>query len=154
MSISPFSTLEEVEMARDIRTRRLATRAVHAGERKRPDGFIPMSTPIYSTATFIYEHLSEIDSISAGERAGFTYSRHGNPTNAALEAAVASLEGGGAALSVASGMSAILLALLTAGAEQGTTIAASQEIYGVTIKFLLDVVSRWGARISSWMFSI
>ncbi|HET6201076.1 MAG: trans-sulfuration enzyme family protein [Candidatus Acidiferrales bacterium] len=134
-------------MARDIRTRRLATRAVHAGERTRPDGFIPMSTPIYSTATFIYEHLSEIDSISAGERAGFTYSRHGNPTNAALEAAVASLEGGGLALSVASGMSAILLALLAAGVEQGTTIAASQEIYGVTIKFLLDVVSRWGARI-------
>src|SRR5579864_546919 len=134
-------------MARGIRSRRLATRAVHAGERTRPDGFIPISTPIYSTATFIYDHLTEIDSISAGERAGFTYSRHGNPTNAALEAAVVSLEGGGVALSVASGMSAILLALLAAGVEQGTTIAASQEIYGVTIKFLLDVVARWGARI-------
>ncbi|HEV2616029.1 MAG TPA: PLP-dependent aspartate aminotransferase family protein [Candidatus Acidoferrales bacterium] len=134
-------------MVRDIRRRRLATRAVHAGERTRPDGFIPMSTPIYSTATFLYDHLADIDSISAGERSGFTYSRHGNPTNVALEAAVASLEGGGAALSVASGMSAILLALLAAGVEQGDTIAASQDLYGVTTKFLLDVAARWGARI-------
>ncbi len=134
-------------MVRDLRNRGLATRAVHAGERKRPDGFIPISTPIYSTATFIYDHLSDIDSISAGERSGFTYSRHGNPTNAAFEEAVASLEGGGVALSVASGMSAILLALLCVGVEQGTTIAASQDLYGVTTKFLFDVAARWGARI-------
>ncbi|HKV29258.1 MAG TPA: PLP-dependent aspartate aminotransferase family protein [Candidatus Acidoferrales bacterium] len=134
-------------MARDIRTRRLATRAVHAGERTRPDGFVPMSTPIYSTATFIYDHIADIDAISAGERAGFTYSRHGNPTNAALEAAVGSMEGSGVALSVASGMSAILLGLLAAGVEQGDTIAASQDLYGVTTKFLLDVAARWGARI-------
>ena len=134
-------------MVRDLRSRGLATRAVHAGERKRPDGFIPISTPIYSTATFIYDHLSEIDSISAGERSGFTYSRHGNPTNAAFEEAVASLEGGGVALSVASGMAAILLALLCVGVEQGTTIAASQDLYGVTTKFLFDVAARWGARI-------
>src|SRR5487761_1010480 len=134
-------------MVRDPRTRRFATRAVHAGERKRVEDFIPMSTPIYSTSTFIYDHLADMESISSGERTGVTYSRQGNPTNAALEEAVASLEGGGVALSVASGMSAILLALLCVGAEQGTTIAASQEIYGVTIKFLLDVAALWGARI-------
>ncbi|MHB8412952.1 MAG: trans-sulfuration enzyme family protein [Candidatus Acidiferrales bacterium] len=134
-------------MVRDPRTKGFATRAVHAGERKRPEDFVPMSTPIYSTSTFIYDHLADIQSISAGERSGFTYSRHGNPTNAALEEAVASLEGGGAALSVASGMSAILLALLAAGVEQGITIAASQDLYGVTTKFLLDVAARWGAHI-------
>jgi cystathionine beta-lyase/cystathionine gamma-synthase len=134
-------------MIRNLQAKRLATRAVHAGERARPDGFIPISTPIYSTATFIYDHLADIDAISAGERRGFTYSRHGNPTNTALEEAVASLERGGVAASLASGMSAILLALLAAGVEQGTTIAASQDIYGVTVKFLMDVASRWGTRI-------
>ncbi|HEV2489111.1 MAG TPA: PLP-dependent aspartate aminotransferase family protein [Candidatus Acidoferrales bacterium] len=134
-------------MVRKLQEKRLATRAVHAGERTRPDGFIPMSTPIYSTATFIYDHLADIDAISAGERSGFTYSRHGNPTNAALEGAVASLEGGGIAASTASGMSAILLALLAAGIEQGTTVVASQDLYGVTVKFLLDVAARWGVRI-------
>lgn len=134
-------------MIRNLQAKRLATRAVHAGERALPDGFVPMSTPIYSSATFIYDHLADIDAISAGVRAGFTYSRHGNPTNAALEAAVASLEGGGIAASLASGMAAILLALLAAGVEQGTTIAASQDIYGVTVKFLFDIASHWGARI-------
>lgn len=134
-------------MVRKLQEKRLATRAVHAGERMRPDGFIPMSTPIYSTATFIYDHLADIDAISAGERRGFTYSRHGNPTNAALEEAVASLEGGGIASSTASGMSAILLALLAAGIEQGTTVVASQDLYGVTVKFLLDVAAHWGVRI-------
>lgn len=134
-------------MERNLQTKRLATRAIHAGERMRPDGFVPMSTPIYSSATFLYDHLADIDAISAGERHGFTYSRHGNPTNAALEEAVASLEGGGVAASLASGMSAILLALLAAGAEQGRTIAASQDIYGVTVKFLLDIATRWGTQV-------
>ncbi|MGB6876340.1 MAG: PLP-dependent aspartate aminotransferase family protein [Candidatus Acidiferrales bacterium] len=132
---------------RNLQDKRLATQAVHAGERARPDGFVPMATPIYSTSTFLYDHLADIDAISSGERPGFTYSRHGNPTNAALEEAVGFLEGGAFAVSVASGMSAILLALLAAGAEQGSRIAASQDLYGVTAKFLLDVTARWGAQI-------
>lgn len=134
-------------MIRNLQDKRLATQSVHAGERTKPDGFVPMATPIYSTSTFLYDHLAEIDAISSGERHGFTYSRHGNPTNAALEEAVALLEGGGFAVSLASGMSTILLALLAAGIEQGSRIAASQELYGVTVKFLLDVVSRWGTQI-------
>lgn len=134
-------------MIRNLQGKRLATQAVHAGERTKPDGFLPMATPIYSTSTFLYDHLADIDAISSGERSGFTYSRHGNPTNAALEEAVALLEGGGFAMSLASGMSAILLALLAAGVEQGSRIAASQELYGVTVKFLLDVAARWGAEI-------
>ncbi len=134
-------------VTRNLHGKRLATQAVHAGERARPDGFVPMSTPIYSSSTFLYDHLADIDAISSGDRQGFTYSRHGNPTNAALEEAVALLEGGQYALSVASGMSAILLALMAAGVEQGSRIAASQDLYGVTAKFLLDVASRWGTQI-------
>jgi cystathionine beta-lyase/cystathionine gamma-synthase len=106
-----------------------------------------MATPIYSTSTFLYDHLADIDAISSGERQGFTYSRHGNPTNAALEEAVGLLEGRGFAVSLASGMSAILLALLAAGVEQGSRIAASQDLYGVTAKFLLDITARWGTQI-------
>jgi len=134
-------------MIRQLASKHLATRAVHAGERVRPDGFIPISTPIYSSATFLYDRLEEIDAIGSGERRGFTYTRHDNPTCAALEAAVASLEGGGVAVSFASGMSAILLALLAAGVERGTTVVASQDLYGVTMKFLADVVARWGVRV-------
>jgi cystathionine gamma-synthase len=131
----------------NLQDKHLATQAVHAGERAKPDGFLPMATPIYSTSTFLYDHLADIDAISSGERQGFTYSRHGNPTNAVLEEAVALLEGGGFAVSLASGMSAILLALLAAGAAAGSRIAASEELYGVTVKLLLDIASRWGAEI-------
>ncbi|MGH9775978.1 MAG: trans-sulfuration enzyme family protein [Candidatus Acidiferrales bacterium] len=127
--------------------RGFSTRAVHAGERGRSEDFVPMSTPIYSTSTFLYDHLEEIDAIAGGQRQGFTYSRHDNPTNAAFESAMVSLEGGDAAISYASGMSAILLALLAAGAEHGATIFASQDLYGVTLKFLTDVAMRWGAQV-------
>jgi len=134
-------------MGDNSKPKSLATRAVHAGERVRAADFLPMSTPIYSSATFIYDRIEEIDAIAEGARPGFTYGRHANPTNAALEEAVASLEGGGVAASLSSGMAAILLALLAAGAEQGTTIVASQDIYGVTQKFLLDVTARWGVQV-------
>jgi cystathionine beta-lyase/cystathionine gamma-synthase len=134
-------------MAGELDKKDLSTRAVHAGERLKQGEFLPMSTPIYSSATFLYGHLEEIDAISSGARSGFTYTRHDNPTNAALERALRSLEGGGVAVSYASGMAAILLALLAAGVEKGTTVVASQDLYGVTVKFLADVVERWGVEV-------
>jgi len=134
-------------MAGDLDEKDLSTRAVHAGERVKAGDFLPMSTPIYSSATFLYDHLADIDAIATGGRSGFTYTRHDNPTNAALEQAVASLEGGGVAFSYASGMSAILMSLMAAGIEKGATIVASQDLYGVTVKFLTDVVERWGVRV-------
>jgi len=134
-------------MSSNLSSKGFATRAVHAGERVRRDGFIPMSTPIYSSATFLYDTLEEIDAISGGTRPGFTYSRHQNPTNAALEEAVAALEGGGAAVSFSSGMAAILLALVGAGVEQGSTVVASQDLYGVTMAFLRGVAARWGVQV-------
>ena len=91
------------------------TLAVHAGERMpRPD-FTPVATPIYHSAAYIYEELDALDGVFAGTREGPVYARYGNPTLTALEAAVAALEGGEAALSYASGMAAIHGALLGAG---------------------------------------
>lgn len=134
----------------DIEKKGFATRAVHVGERVKAREWAPMSTPIYSSSTFLYDKLQDIDAIASGERAGFTYTRHDNPTNAALEQAVCSLEGAAETaigVSYASGMAAILLALMAAGAEQGTVVAASQDVYGVTMKFLTDVAEHWGVRV-------
>src|SRR6185437_8801623 len=70
-------------MKRDI-----TTKFVHAGERRPvPDG-VPVSTPIYASATFTYDSMQEIDQVFAGEKQGFIYTRYGNPTTAALEEAV------------------------------------------------------------------
>ena len=107
-------------MTSKLASKGFATRAVHAGERVRRDAFVPMSTPIYSSATFLYDTLEE---------------------------AVAALEGGDTAVSFSSGMAAILLGLLAAGVEQGSTVAASQDLYGVTMKLLTDVAARWGVQV-------
>ena len=82
------------------------TLAVHAGERMfRSDpstplraGFTPVATSIYHSAAYIYEELDALDGVFAGMREEPVYARYGNPTLTALEAAVAALEGGEAAL--------------------------------------------------------
>src|SRR5918996_1633642 len=63
----------------------ITTRLVHAGERQPLPGGQPVSTPIYATSTFTYGSMQEIDRVFAGEQPGYVYTRHGNPTLAALE---------------------------------------------------------------------
>src|SRR5919108_3786838 len=80
-----------------------ATQAVHAGERAPKPDFTPVSTPIYQSASFVYDAVETMDAIFGGERPGYVYTRYGNPTVAALERAVATLEGGETAVGSASG---------------------------------------------------
>ena len=61
----------------------IATKFVHAGERESTPAGVPISTPIYASATFTYESMAEMDQVFAGEKAGFVYTRYGNPTTAA-----------------------------------------------------------------------
>ncbi len=127
--------------------RGLATRAIHCGERKQPPEGRPISTPIYSSATFLYDRLETIEEIFAGLRSGFTYSRHDNPTSAALEEAVAALEEAEAAVASASGMASLHLALLAAEVGPGSRILAARDIYGVTYKLLSDIFGRLGTEV-------
>lgn len=92
-------------------TLHLQTLAVHAGAEPDP-ATGAMSPPLHLATTFLHG--------PAGERiAGYEYQREGNPTQDRLEAALAALEGGGAALAFASGMAAMsaLLESLPAGAR-------------------------------------
>src|SRR3954447_6227868 len=110
---------------RDISHWDASTRAVHAGERGyRVTGgapgadtphFTPVATPIYRSSAYMYDEIGALDAVFAGEAAGYVYARYGNPTITALEEAVRSLEGGDVAVSTASGMAAVHLALLAAG---------------------------------------
>lgn len=90
----------------------IATLLVHAGERLGVPVGLPVSTPIYATATFTYESMAEVDRVFAGEQPGYVYTRYGNPTLAALEEAMRQLEGGAAACAYASGMAALHASLL------------------------------------------
>jgi cystathionine gamma-synthase/methionine-gamma-lyase len=112
------------------------SRAVHQGDRRPPGKHIPVTTPIYASASFFYEDVRTIDEVFSRETDGFAYSRYDNPTNSALEELVASLEGGAGALATASGMSALKLALEAALLERNKTVLAATALYGATVKLL------------------
>jgi cystathionine beta-lyase/cystathionine gamma-synthase len=124
----------------------ITTRLVHAGERQGvPDG-VPVSTPIYATATFTYESMQEIDQVFGGEKQGFIYTRYGNPTIAALEEAVRDIEEGAVACAYATGMAAIHAALIACDLKAGSTVLASQDLYGATTGLLNNVLSNFGVK--------
>jgi cystathionine gamma-synthase/methionine-gamma-lyase len=123
------------------------TQAVHAGERgPRPD-FTPVVTPIYNSVGYLYDSIAQLDAVFAAEREGYVYPRYGTPTNAALERAVATLEGGEAALSFASGMAAIHAALLATGLEAGQAVVAAHDVYGATYALLANLFTALGVRV-------
>ena len=128
------------------------TVAVHAGERAAKPlpstplraGFTPVATPIYHASSYIYDEMETLDATFAGTFDGPMYTRYGNPTVSALEAAVAALEGGEAALAYGSGMAAIHGSLLAAGARAGTSVVAAQDCYGATYALLTPLLASQG----------
>jgi len=85
----------------------LHTKAVHAGDRKKPGPAVPVTTPIYTASTYLYDEMEQLDRVFGREVPGYSYSRYDNPTNAALEELVTALENGHGSLACASGMAAI-----------------------------------------------
>lgn len=122
-----------------------ATRAVHAGERPpRPD-FTPTTMPIYPATAYIYDETTIQDAVFGNERPGYVYSRYGNPTNRALEEAVADLEGTESALALASGMAAMHAAILSQ-VQAGNRVVAARDCYGATSAVLNNVFATLGVK--------
>ena len=120
----------------------LARAAVEA-----PAASHPVAPPLYQTATFWSEEAPTFLSMATEPlHAGF-YTRYGNPTTRAFEDAVASLEGGEAALGTASGMGAIVAALMTL-VSQGEHVVAQRVLYGGTTGLLKNVAPRLGIEVS------
>jgi cystathionine beta-lyase/cystathionine gamma-synthase len=124
----------------------IATLLVHEGERKGKLAAEPVSTPIYASSTFTYKSMAEIDQVFAGTKAGFVYTRHGNPTVTAFEDALRKVEGGAVACAYASGMAAIHAALFACELTPGTTVLASQDLYGATTNLLLTIFGAFGIK--------
>jgi cystathionine beta-lyase/cystathionine gamma-synthase len=123
---------------------KLNTKAVHAGDRKKPGPHIPVTTPITGATTYIYEGMDQLDRIFGQEEYGYAYSRYDNPTNAALEELVASLENGQGALACASGMSALQIAIQTALMDRRKSVVAAHALYGATVNLLRNVFEPLG----------
>ena len=107
------------------------TLAVHAGAA--PDAATgARSTPIYQTTSFVFDDVDHAASLFGLQAFGNIYTRIGNPTCAVLEERVAALEGGTAALAVASGHAAEFLCM-HALMRPGDEFVAANKLYGGSI---------------------
>jgi O-acetylhomoserine (thiol)-lyase len=107
------------------------TLAIHAGAA--PDAATgARATPIYQTTSFVFDDVDHAASLFGLQAFGNIYSRIGNPTCAVLEERVAALEGGTAALAVASGHAAEFLTM-HALMQPGDEFIAARKLYGGSI---------------------
>lgn len=125
----------------------LATRLVHTGAGMDFSGVRTASPPIFQTSNFLYDDVDSGTEILTGKREGYIYGRYGNPTVDALNAAVADMEEGEAALSFGSGLGAISAAVL-ANCVAGDHIVASKLIYGGTFHFFKEHLARLGIGVT------
>ncbi len=107
------------------------TLAVHAGAQPDPATGARV-TPIYQTSAFVFEDADHVASLFNLEAFGNIYTRLTNPTTAVLEERVAALEGGTAALAVASGHGAQQLVFHTL-LQPGDEFVAARQLYGGSI---------------------
>lgn len=127
---------------------RIETKAVHAGDRKKPSAAIPVTTPIVPAASYIYEDIETVDKVFGDEVEGFAYARYDSPTNHALEELVTALEGGAGSLATASGMVAVQFAIQTALTDRRKSIVAATAMYGATVKMLMNVFEPMGVEVT------
>ena len=110
---------------------KFATLAVHGGAE--PDASTGARvTPIYQTTSYVFDDADHAASLFGLEAFGNIYTRIMNPTQAVLESRVAALEGGTAALAVASGHAAQLVVMHTL-LEPGDEFIAARQLYGGSI---------------------
>ena len=110
---------------------KFATLAVHAGSAPDPSTGARV-TPIFQPTSFVFNDADHAASLFGLEAFGNIYTRITNPTEAVLEARIAALEGGTAALAVASGHAAQFLAFHTL-LEPGDEFIAGRQLYGGSI---------------------
>lgn len=124
---------------------KLETLAIHAGYTPEPTTKA-VAVPIYQTSSFAFDNTQHGADLFDLKVAGNIYSRIMNPTNAVLEERVAALEGGIAALAVASGMAAITYAIQTI-TQAGDNIVSVSKLYGGTYNLFAHAFPRQGIEV-------
>ncbi|WP_314102677.1 cystathionine gamma-synthase [uncultured Frigoribacterium sp.] len=117
-----------------------STRAIHAGQE--PDSRTgAVVQPIYQSSTFVQDGIG-------GFRDGYEYARSANPTRDSLQELLASLEGGTAAFSFASGLAAED-ALLRSVLRPGSRVVMGNDVYGGTHRLVNRVWTPWGVTLET-----
>jgi O-acetylhomoserine (thiol)-lyase len=122
-----------------------ATIALHAGYEDDP-ATKAVAVPIYQTVAYAFDSAEHGAALFNLEIPGYRYSRISNPTNHVLEARVAALENGVAALSVASGQAALHYALLNL-AQPGANIISAPQLYGTTHTLFSHILPSLGLNV-------
>ena len=130
----------------DTSKMRAHTKVIHAGQHPDP-ATGAVSTPIYQSSTFRFQNADQGAARFLGQEDGFIYTRLGNPTTAALEESISTLEGGFGGLAAATGMAAVntvYYGLLS----QGDHIVAGEALYGPSRMVLESEYVRFGIEVS------
>ena len=129
-------------MTRDSSQWRFETKSVHAGYTPEPTTHA-VAVPLYQTVAYSFDSAQHGADLFDLKVAGNIYTRIMNPTQAVLEERIAALEGGIAALALASGQAAITYAIQTI-TEAGDNIVASSALYGGTYNLFAHTLPQYG----------
>jgi len=125
---------------------RKATEVLQVG--RDPRRFLgAVNTPIFRATTILFPTVADLEAAARGRYAGLTYGLHGLPTVTDFQSAMATLEGGFAALAVPSGLTATTLPFL-ALAKAGDHVLVSDVVYGPTRRFCDNHLRRLGVDVS------
>ena len=131
-------------MGKDLR---LGTRVVRAARVLPVGEGQPVAPPLVQSVAFDYRSAAKQDEVFGSERSGYVYGRYGTPTTAALESALAELEGTAAAVCFASGMAAIAAFVDACAIASGGRVVAQQDIYGQVRALFERWIRERGAKI-------
>ncbi len=130
----------------DLTTLRPETLALHAGQKPDPTTKA-RAVPIYATTSYVFDDAAHAARLFGLEEFGNIYTRIMNPTNDVFEQRVAALEGGVAALALASGQAAETLTILNL-ARAGDNIVSSSSLYGGTYNLFTHTLPKIGITTS------
>jgi O-acetylhomoserine (thiol)-lyase len=119
------------------------TLALHGGSFRSDPASGANAVPIYQSTSFEFQSCARADRLINFEEIGYVYSRLSNPTQNALEERVAAIEGGAAALALASGQAATALSVLTL-AQAGDNVVTSTDLYGGSWNFFANRLKKFG----------
>ena len=125
---------------------KLETIALHAGQETPDPATGARAVPIYQTTSYVFKNTEQAANLFALKETGNIYTRIMNPTTEIFEKRVAAIEGGTAALAVASGQAAETLALLSI-TQINEEIVAANNLYGGTYQLFHHTFPKLGRRV-------
>ncbi|TVQ20579.1 MAG: O-acetylhomoserine aminocarboxypropyltransferase/cysteine synthase [Leptolyngbya sp. DLM2.Bin15] len=123
----------------------LGTQCLHAGQEPDPTT-LSRAVPIYRTSSYTFRDTEHAANLFGLKELGNIYTRLGNPTQDVLEKRVAAMEGGAAALALASGTSAIFYSIINL-CQAGDHLVSSSNLYGGTYTMFKDILPQFGIQV-------